>query len=558
VVRTDDGGAFIYDGGRWLAGGAITSTTGQRSDPRVGDSGATDTTHQVEVAGTGPGPVTTSGVHLLRPPWAVPAVVFAVAVAMRLIPLLVQHTLTGVLEYDDGVQFSAAAQLVAGHLPYRGFVFIQPPGVVLLLSPFTALAHWTGDTVAMALARVLFITVAGVNAALISHLLRARGRAAALAGGLLYAVWQATVAAEHTLLLEPLLTFGVLTAMVLVEGPKRRTAYLWAGVILGAATSVKVWMGPVAVVFVWLVYRRHGMREPVRFVLGYATALVLTCGPFLILAPHQFVRQVVIDQMERQASGATIWERLQYLSGLMNHSRLDSDLTVHGLAVLAIVGIAGIVVLAWPDPGSRPWMAIGAMELVLIVVAPSFSYHYVDFPAGSVCILAGMAVPRVRRLLAGRGQAVGVMAVAAGVVLVAVLALSSVTSPVGGRTDQARLASFVAHQHCVWTPTASLSIALDVETRQIQRNCPYTTDPYGTVLDLSRGQADASNNAVAVTGPRLAVWQDTVRGQLLASSAIVADAETVEQGWDVATVALFHRLYVPVGQADGYTLYRRR
>ncbi len=477
---------------------------------------------------------------------------------MRLIPLLVRHTLTGVLEYDDGVQFSAAAQLVAGHLPYRDFVFIQPPGVVLLLSPFTALAHWTGDTVAMALARVGFITVAGANAALIAYLVRSRGRAAALAGGLLYAVWQASVAAEHTLLLEPLLTFGVLTAMVLVEGPKRRTACLWAGVVLGAATSVKVWMGPVALVLVWLVYRRHGKRESVRFVLGYAVALILTCGPFLVLAPHQFIRQVVVDQMDRPGSGATIWERLQYLSGLMNHTRLDADLTVHGLAVLAVVGIAGIVVLAWPDPGSRPWMAIGAMQLALVLVAPSFSYHYVDFPAGSVCILAGMAVPQGRRLLAGRGRAVGAVAVAAVVALMAVLALSSATSPVGGRTDQPALASFVAHQHCVWTPTASLSIALDVETRQIRRNCPYTTDPYGTVLDLSKGQADASNNAVAVTGPRLAVWQDTVRRQLLASSAIVADVATVEQGWDVATVALFHRLYVPVGQADGYTLYRRR
>ncbi len=533
------------------------SSSGPQSDPRVGDSAGSEANHQADPAGTGPGPVATSGAQVAPPPWAVPAVVFAVAVALRLVPLLTQHTLTGVLEYDDGVQFSAAAQLVAGHLPYRDFVFIQPPGVVLLLSPFTALAHWTGDTVAMAMARVVFITVAGANAALIAYLVRARGRAAALTGGLLYAVWQATVAAEHTLLLEPLLTFGVLTAMVLVEGPKRRRACLWAGVILGAATSVKVWTGPVALVFVWLVYRRHGKRDSVRFVLGYVAALILSCGPFLILAPHQFVRQVLIDQVERPGSGATIWDRLQYLSGLMNHSHLDADLTVHGLAVLAVVGIAGIVVLAWPDPGSRPWMAIGAIELVLIMVAPSFSYHYVDFPAGSVCILAGMAVPQGRRLLAGRSRSVGAVA-AASVVALVVLALSSVTSPVGGTTDQPALASFVAHQHCVWTPTASLSIALDVETRQIQRNCPYTTDPYGTVLDLSRGQADASNNAVAVTGPRLVAWQETVRRQLLASSAMVAEAETVEQGWDAATVALFHRLYVPVGQVDGYTLYRRR
>jgi hypothetical protein len=55
-------------------------------------------------------------------------VVFLVALALRLGPLLVQHTLGGVLEYDDGVHFSSAVELVAGHLPYRSFVFVQPPG----------------------------------------------------------------------------------------------------------------------------------------------------------------------------------------------------------------------------------------------------------------------------------------------------------------------------------------------------------------------------------------------------------------------------------------------
>jgi alpha-1,2-mannosyltransferase len=493
----------------------------------------------------------------LRTRWAISGAVFVVAVAMRLVPLLAHHTLTGVLEYDDGVQFSAAAQLVAGHLPYRDFIFIQPPGVVALLSPFAALAHWTGDAAAMATARLVFIAVAATNAALIARVLRGRGEAAALSGGLLYAVWQATVAAEHTLLLEPLLTFGVLASMLLIGDPKRRNACLWAGVIVGAAASIKVWMGPVALVLLWIAYRRDGKQGAGRFGLGFGTAFVVICGPFLAASPGQFYRQVFLDQVNRPGSGATVWERLQYLSGLTAHATFDADLTVHGLALLAVVGIGGIIALSWKDKGSRPWMAIGAMELLLVMVAPSFSYHYVDFPAGTLCVLAGMAVPQLRRLV-GVGRTVRLAITAAGVGALVVLTVSSATGSVGAQTDQPALVSFVKSEHCVWTTTASLLIALNVEARQIQRNCPYTTDPYGEVLDLSENLAHRSNNAVVVDGPGLPAWQRTVRRQLGASSAVVADPGTVGQGWDATTAALFRRLYAPVGRADGFTLYRRR
>jgi hypothetical protein len=374
----------------------------------------------------------------------------------------------------------------------------------------------------------------------------------------LYAVWQATVAAEHTLLLEPLLTFGVLTAMLLINESPRRNACLWAGAIVGAAASIKLWMGPVALVILWIAYRRHGKRGSGLFSLGFVGAFVVACGPFLAASPRQFVRQVFADQVNRPGSGATIWERLQYLSGLTTHTKLDADLSVHGLALLAIVGVVGIVALSWRDEESRTWLAIGAMELLLILVAPSFSYHYVDFPAGTVCILAGLAVSQLQNRSGRWGRAPRVAATMTGVALLIMLTLSTVTSPVGTRTDQPALASFVKNQRCVWTTTASLLIALNVETRQIQRDCPYTTDPYGEVLDLSGKLTDRSNNAIVVTGPRLPAWQHVVRSQLSASSAIVAAPGTVQQGWDSVTIALFHSLYQPVAHADGFVLYERR
>ena len=56
----------------------------------------------------------------------------------------VDRHLLGVTEYDDGVYLGAALRLVHGVLPYRDFVLVQPPGLILVMTPVAALAKWTG------------------------------------------------------------------------------------------------------------------------------------------------------------------------------------------------------------------------------------------------------------------------------------------------------------------------------------------------------------------------------------------------------------------------------
>ena len=47
----------------------------------------------------------------------------------------------GVTQYDDGVYLGAAIRFVSGVLPYRDFVFVQPPGIVVLMSPVALLGR---------------------------------------------------------------------------------------------------------------------------------------------------------------------------------------------------------------------------------------------------------------------------------------------------------------------------------------------------------------------------------------------------------------------------------
>ena len=65
------------------------------------------------------------------------------ALAVRLFTLTRPGFLTGVSEYDDGVYLGAAIRLTQGAVPYRDFAFVQPPGILLLMTPAALVARMT-------------------------------------------------------------------------------------------------------------------------------------------------------------------------------------------------------------------------------------------------------------------------------------------------------------------------------------------------------------------------------------------------------------------------------
>jgi alpha-1,2-mannosyltransferase len=99
------------------------------------------------------------------------AVVFCVAFAARLIPLLRGGGLYAMGNYDDGVHYAAAMGLAHGLLPYRDFLLLHPPGVPVLLVPFAWLAEVVGEPDAMVVARLCWMAmcwmaIGGLNAVL--------------------------------------------------------------------------------------------------------------------------------------------------------------------------------------------------------------------------------------------------------------------------------------------------------------------------------------------------------------------------------------------------------
>src|SRR5471030_903540 len=180
--------------------------------------------------------------HALRPSIAL-WLLLALAFLARLAPVLRGGGLRGILAYDDGVYFGAADALLSGRLPYRDFLLLHPPGVLIALAPFAALGRLTSDPLGLAVARLAFMAIGALNAVLVYAVARRVGRVAGVAAGLMYAMWGPAVYAERTTLLEPLVNLGVLAELLVLGGVRvaSRRRLLVAGAVLGVATAVKLW-----------------------------------------------------------------------------------------------------------------------------------------------------------------------------------------------------------------------------------------------------------------------------------------------------------------------------
>src|SRR5215467_9360990 len=178
-----------------------------------------------------------------------------VAFALRLYQDSRPGFLLGVTEYDDGPYFGSAVRLVHGSMPYRQFVFVQPPGITLLMSPAALLSYVTGTGWGLAIGRILTLLAGTAGVTLAGLLVRHRGVLAVLVTCGIMAVYSDAVAAAHTVLVEPWLVLFCLAGAVAVFDRDRFTAstkrLAWGGVAFGFGGVIKVWaIVPVLVIVV--------------------------------------------------------------------------------------------------------------------------------------------------------------------------------------------------------------------------------------------------------------------------------------------------------------------
>jgi len=340
---------------------------------------------------------------------------------LRLLVPLIGGGLTGRSGNDPGVYYAAADALTHGLLPYHDFATVHPPLLSYLLTPFALLGRITTDQTGLAAAAFATCLLGGVNAALVTRVAQRWGCSllAATLGGLVYACSYASITAEHTSRLEPpgnlflLLALLALAPASLAAPDLHRPRHpLPAGLALGAAVSTKIWWAAPALVLLVVVGftdRRWPATARWRSLLdrrgaggvlagGFLSAFAINIVPFVV-DPSSMFNLVVEHQLDRAEANGTVLDRISGMAGMDVMHHPPAAPVIYTVAIAALVVIALAAVLAAGTPLGRLVVPLLAIQVIVIVSAPSWYYYYTDFTAVAIALTVAAGVASGRTAL---------------------------------------------------------------------------------------------------------------------------------------------------------------
>ena len=407
--------------------------------------------------------------------------IFAVAFAARLLPMVGGGGLLGLGNYDDGVNYAAAAAFVEGLWPYRDFLLLHPPGVIVALAPFAAVGSVFGDPTGMLVGRLAWMALGGVNALLVARVLLPVSARAALLGAAVYAVFFPAIYADHTVLLEPPAACCLLISLILLRSTTHPAStsvlrLVAAGAILGSAASIKIWgVVPVLLIAVWLFFV-HSRRGALAYLGAAAGACAAICLPFFVAAPAPMWQMVVLAQTGRDRSNATIAKRLIDIAGV----QLWAGTRLTWVVAVALLLTAGCVIVALISRPTRLLAMVWLVSFGLLMATPPWWLHYSGLMAAPTALIGGAASDRiivgVQRVTGGR-RWVGVSLTVA-----ALLSLGAYTSRLPGESMSRafpgqELGRVLAdRQGCIATDDPSTLIFMDLLRRNLERGCRVEID----------------------------------------------------------------------------------
>ena len=440
-----------------------------------------------------------------EPPWTphgrsdrlLVAGIVLLAFVVRAVPVFRGAGLYGNLGYDDGVYFASTVALVHGVLPYRDFLLLHPPGIALLLAPFALLGSATDPATGFAAARLAFLALGAINAGLVTLVAGRYGRRAALAErGPVRGLVRREPAELSTILIGPQTALLLITVLVLMWGrPLRPRRAAVAGIALGLMVAIQVW-GVVPVVIIAGAVALGSfdqaagdrLRSAVALLAGAAASLAAVCVPFFITAPADFVRYVLLDQLARPNLEVPLSTRLGVLEGLSIRVGHGALLTA-AVLVLAIVGAAALVFVAWRVPAARMWCAIVTVEVGYLLISPSFFDHYSGWIAPGAAIVLGTAAALVLASVEGR-HPFGTLVKVGYVVIIIGLSVTILRRQ-GTALQRQLLEADLSGARCVSADSPVLLIETTALLRDLDHGCPLVIDPTGTSYDTDRGRLRA-------------------------------------------------------------------
>lgn len=514
------------------------------------------------------------GLHIfLRTPvGAVIAAATLLALGLRIYQITRPGVLLGVAWYDDGVYFASALRLVQGVIPYRDFVFAQPPGLTLLLTPAALAAKVIGTARGMAFARILTLLASTAAVVLGGLLVRHRGLLAVTVTCGLLAVFPASVGDARTIFIEPwVVLFCLAGALVVFDGDRlagggRRL--LAGGMVFGFAGAIESWAIIPVLVVVALALARP--RTAATYAGGVAIGFLVPVVPFVIPSPRGFYQSVFVAQLVRHGQiWVPYWFRLQQMTGLnylVNPGHLI--LLLVSLAVVGFVAAAltGAWVITRRPPPPLDWLAVTTAALVVIAFMwpPGFFFHFPGFLEPFVALAIALSASRLLdavRSPAGRPRARWLPWAAAGLAGLVIVAFAviqghaeSTLTPRVGPRNVAAVRRTIPPGACVLTDQASFAIAANRFYSDVP-GCSRMIDPLAVDYALSSGR-DALNGAGNFPAVAAVMRQAFVHAQYVWLSGVYNRRRIA---WTPALRAYFQRNFVRVLMDNkGDALYVRR
>ncbi len=334
-------------------------------------------------------------------PGKVIVVLTLVGLALRLFYLSRPGYLSGVTEYDDGSYLGSAIRLVHGQLPYRDFVFVQPPGITLVMTPVALISELTGTGVGMVLGRLLTVLAGTAGIAMTGLLVRHRGVLAVLLASGIVAIHPESIAAAHTILVEPWLVLfclaGALAFFRRDRISRSNGRIVAAGLAFGFAGVIEAWA--IVPVLVLLATLGRQPRRALRFAISVAAGFLIPTVPFAALAPTSFYKSIIVAQVGSRPSAERVFGlfRIRLMIGLSDILHPANLLVIGVTLVTVAMVLAGTIVACRAErrlPAPLEWFAAvtGAVMVVLFLWPPQFHYHFVAFLVPFMAVSIALAV----------------------------------------------------------------------------------------------------------------------------------------------------------------------
>jgi hypothetical protein len=501
--------------------------------------------------------------------WSTPAglyvVIAVVAFLVRLIAVLDGGGLGSYGRYDDGVYYAAAESLSFGRIPYRDFVLLHPPGLLIVLLPVVFFGRLTSDPLGMAVGRILFMAVGALNAVLVARVASRWGRRAAVTGGLIYAGWFAAVYGETSTLLEPLGTLLLLVAILLLippEGVPPIRAELISGAVLGLSAAVKIWyVATWAAVAVWqLAGRRIG--SAIRILVAGLAALLAVIVPFAALAGGRMYDMVIRDQLLRGPQNASA--RLARIPVILGVRPVVTGprVLVWAATAFAVVVVVSAGAACLRDRAARPLVWLLAVTFVVLIASPSFFGHYSELTAAPAALVIAVGAAHIgrrrrtaelparpvppyvqRRVAAAARTRVGAVVAPLLISLALASGVASATTPIGRPFPHSL--GRAAPPGCVRADDPTALVEMNLLTKELRAGCPIPVDLTGITYDRLRAPVGRRYNRA---------WQSYLYHYLTSGSAFVL---TGRKG-DGLAPEIARRLYdrPVIVERDGVTMRR--